>query len=465
MPQAELHGRNGSMNHGSAAASPVSDPAAEAAVLSAIVLKPAVLDDVRDWLEPLDFWQANHRALYEALLALDAASKRIDIVTIKAQLEADGVWQRIGAGKFIAEISDATPSVANVEEHARLVRELGLLRRTAGTLRDLAATATRPETRSNVRAFLEQCEAEVFQANRGTNDRDTASTLRDMMAKSAGDFDMTRPHEPRGRSTGLLDLDELSFGLQPGELWYVAARPGYGKSALALGFAEAVARTGNHAVFFSMEMTRPELAERMISMMSAVSFRQIQKRELNAEQLAHVMTAIGDLGGYPVVFDDDCSLTPSRLRSRLRRHEALLRSQHPHGRLALVVVDYVQLMAWEKSTGNRNDELERISRALKILAGEFDCAVVALSQLNRPKGMAPSLTDLRGSGALEQDANKVLFIHRADADEEGATDGEADLIMAKGRNVGTGKVRVTWQPWCVRFTGRAQERFAWSDGD
>jgi replicative DNA helicase len=467
MPQAEQRS-NGSANHGTSASAPASDSAAEAAVLSAIMLKPSVLDEVRDWLEPIDFWAGPHRALYEALLALDDASVRIDTVTVRSQLEAAGAWQRVGGGKFLAEIYDATPSVANIEDHARLVRELGLLRRTAATLKDLAATAQRPETRANVKGFLEQCESEVFSANRSSNERDTGSTLREMMSQAASDFDMTKPHAPRGKTTGIKDLDELTMGFQPGELWYVAARPGRGKTALALGFIEALARTGGDAgAFFSMEMTRPELAERMISMMSAVASRQIQKRALSAEQLSHVMSAIGELGRYPIVFDDSTTLTPSRLRSRLRRHEALLRAQHPHSRLRLVVVDYVQLMAWEKSTGNRNDELERISRALKILAGEFGCAVVALSQLNRPKPgtghIPPSLTELRGSGALEQDANKVLFIHRADDDNEG--DGEADLILAKGRNSGTGRVRVTWQPWCVRFTERVQERFAWGGPD
>jgi replicative DNA helicase len=469
MPQAETrnNGSNGSSNHGSSAAAPASDAAAEAAVLSAILLKPTVLDEVRDLIEPFDFWQGSHRALYEALLALDDSSVRIDTVTVRSQLEAAGAWQRVGGAKFLAEICDATPSVANVEAHARLVRDLGLLRRTAATLKDLAATAQRPETRGNVKGFLEQCESEVFSANRTSTDRDTGSGLREMMAAAATDFDVSKPHVPRGKTTGIRELDDLTLGLQPGELWYVAARPGRGKTALALGMAEAIARTGGDAaVFFSMEMTRPELAERLISMMSAVHFTRLQKRQLTADDMAHVMSAIGDLGRYPIRFDDSTVLTPSRLRSRLRRHEAMLRAEHPLARLRLVVVDYVQLMAWEKSTGNRNDELERISRALKILAGEFNCAVVALSQLNRPKpGMGhipPSLTELRGSGALEQDANKVLFIHRADDDTEGGGDGDADLILAKGRNAGTGRVRATWQPWCVRFTERAQERFAWA---
>jgi replicative DNA helicase len=458
---------NGSGKH-EAPAAPPHDGAAEAAVLSAILLKPEVLDDLRDLLEPIDFWQAPHRALFEAFIALDTAAKRIDVVTVKSQLEADGAWQRIGGAKFIAEISDATPSVANVAEHGKLVRQLGVLRRMGSTLRELAASALRPETRGNVAGFLERCESEVFGAERAVTERETASTARELMTQAAAEFNTQKPQTSRGVSTGLRDLDELTLGFRPGELWYVAARPGKGKTALALGFLESVASTGHHAVLFSMEMKRPEINDRMIAASGGVPFKQLLKRELSPSQLSDAMTAIAKLGAYPYVIDDAGTLSPARLRSRLRRHEGMLRAQHPHARLSLVVVDYVQLMASDHRSGSRNDDLEAISRSLKIIAGDFGCTVVALSQLKRPDPRAgagrPGLSDLRGSGALEQDADKVLFIHRAEDDEEG--DGsDADLILAKGRNAGTGKVSAVWQKWFVRFEDRPQERFAWAGPD
>jgi replicative DNA helicase len=456
---------NGSSKRDPAAAAPPHDIAAEAAVLSAILLKPAVLDDLRDLVEPIDFWHAPHRALFDALMALDTASKRIDVVTVKSQLEADGCWQRIGGAAFLGQITDATPSVANVADHARLVRELGVLRRMGNTLRDLAATAQRAETRGNVAGFLERCEAEVFGADRAGSERETASTARELMTTAAEEFNTQKPQQSRGVSTGLRDVDTLTLGFRPGELWYLAARPGKGKTAMALGFLEAVAGNGHHAALFSMEMKRPEINDRMLSAATGVPFKALLERKLTPEQLGEVMTCIARLGKYPYIVDDAGTLSPARLRSRLRRHEGMLRAQHPHARLSLVIVDYVQLMAADHASGSRNDDLEAISRSLKIIAGDFGCTVVALSQLKRPDSRAgasrPGLTDLRGSGALEQDADKVLFIHRADDDEEG--DGsDAELILAKGRNAGTGKVNAVWQKWYVRFVDRPQEGFAWA---
>lgn len=436
-------------------------------MLSAILLKPSVLDEVRDLLEPLDFWVASHRSLFEALLAIDAANKRIDVVTVKSQLEADGSWQRLGGGKFLAEITDATPSVANVGDHAKLVRELGLLRRMGSTLRDLAATAQRAETRSDVAGFLERCETEVFIANQASTESESASTLHEMMATAARQFGAGKEQLSRGASTGLRDLDELSLGLRPGELWYVAARPGKGKSSLALGFLEAVGSSGRHALFFSLEMKRPELTDRLISAQSGVPYKPLLKGDLTPEHLGEAMTACANLGRYPIIVDDQGRMTPTRLRSRVRRHAGKLRAKHPQARLALVVVDYVQLMQADRPSKSRQDDLESISRELKLLAGDFGCTVVACSQLNRPDKRAavgrPTLTDLRGSGALEQDADKVLFIHRA---EDGEGDpGDAELILAKGRNAGTGHVRAIWQPWYVRFIDAEQAGFAWQGPD
>jgi replicative DNA helicase len=440
---------------------PPCDAAAEAAVLSAILLRASVLDAVRDLVEPLDFWLGPHRHLYEAMLALDAAQRRIDPVTVRAQLDAMGVLKQVGGAAFVAQITDATPSVANVLEHARLVRELGVLRRMGSTLHDLALQARSLETRADVAGFLQRCEQEVFAGGRAASDADTGSTMRQMMAAAVSHFDGSRPQLNRGVSTGFAELDRLSLAFRPGEVWYLAARPGMGKTSLALNMAQAVASTGRHALVFSMEMKREELTTRFISAMSGVAGTHILEGNVGNDALGHVMTAIGELANYPMKCDDASSLTPGRLRSRVRRHAAELRAEHPHSRLALIVVDYIQLMGADGKHRTRNDELEQISRSLKILAGDFKCTVLALSQLNRPdRRMAhakPQLSDLRGSGAMEQDADKVLFIHR-DADSE-----EAELILAKSRNAAVGSITVGWQPWCTRFVERTQPGFAWQD--
>jgi replicative DNA helicase len=323
--------------------------------------------------------------------------------------------------------------------------------------------AQRPETRGNVAAFLQRCEADVFTANVASSDRETSSSLHAVMQDAARDLDPSKPRAARGVSTGLHELDELSLGMGPGELWYIAGRPGMGKTALALNIAAAVAASARHAAVFSLEMTRAELGERMISSHSGVRYKSLQKRELTQADWSTACSSLDTLARLPMHVDDDRHLTPSLLRSRVRRHASAMRAKDPTGRLALVVVDYVQLMAWDKPSGNRNDELERISRALKIMAGEFGVTVLALAQLNRGQkdraDKRPSLMDLRGSGALEQDADKVLFIHRDET--EGEERGDAELILAKGRNAGTGSVTVRWQPWCVRFTDSAQSGFDW----
>lgn len=442
------------------------DGSAEAAVLSAVTLKPEVLDEVRDLLEPDDFFSGAHRTLYQAVLELDTAGVKPDVVTLLHHLTTKGQAQQIGGSAFLASIIDATPSVANVLEHARLVRKLSRLRRMGRVLSDLSVQSKLTETRSDVGGFLERCQAEVFSVGAEAGDTDTASLLSEMMTSAIATLDPTQPRLPRGVTTGYHELDTISGGFVPGELWYVAARPGIGKTSLALSMAQAVSGTARHAAFFSMEMKRPELSERMLSAMSGVNHEFIQKRTLSLDQYEKCMAAAVDLGRHPLVVDESSSLTPGRIRSKLRRHTGTLRNRYPLARLSVVFVDYVQLMADDDRDGNRNDQLERISRALKIMAGDFGCTMVVLSQLKRPEKSAthlrPTLTDLRGSGALEQDADKVLLIHRDGGEDEGDQGrGDSELILAKSRNTRTGRARVTWQPWCSRFVNREQAGFAW----
>jgi len=441
---------------------PHHDPDAEAAVLSAVLLSPTVLDELRDVVEPDDFLLTQHRVLYEALLDLDDSRVTIDTVTVKAKLEALGKWTLVGGAKFLGEIMDATPSVANVREHARLIRRLAMLRRMGNTLRDLAVRAAAVESRGDVEAFLHTCESEVFTASAASTERETGRSMRQIVTHTLGALDPMKPREGRGITTGLQDLDRLTLGFRPGELVILAARTGKGKTSLALGMALSVAHTTRHVVMFSMEMGHDELGERALSSESGVAHDNIISGNLSQTHWAHVMDAGRALGSLPFYVDDMSRLTPSRLRSRLRRHATELRKAHGGGRLALVVVDYVQLMAWEQPLKARHEELENISRSLKLIAKEFNVTVLALSQLSRPpKGLArepePTLNDLRGSGALEQDADKVLFIHRDEA--PGEERGETKIILAKGRNIRTGYVNVRWEPWCVRYRDSASRRF------
>jgi replicative DNA helicase len=438
---------------------PPCDLDAEAAVLSTVLVSEK-LDEVRDILEPIDFYSGAHRSVYECLLALDARGGRVDIITLADELRAQKRLAQIGGAAFLAKLTDATPSVAHVDHHALIVRKLGVLRRLGGTLRDLASLAALPETSADVDGFLSRCETDVFAASTTIESRETASDTREIMERALVELDPSRPRKARGLSTGLIELDEVSLGLIPGELWYVAGRTGRGKTSLALGIAKHVAAIGGHGVVFSLEMGRDELGERMLSSESGVPHTSIQKQIVTRDQWASLANAADTIGRLPLRVDDRTELTPAILRSRVRKHATILRQRHA-GKLALVVVDYVQLMVGNAvgrgRDRNQNQELEQISRALKLLAKELGVTVLALSQLNRGDGR-PTLSDLRGSGALEQDADKVLFVHREDGESHERAD--AELILAKGRNSGTGSARVLWEPWCVRFID-GQRRLAY----
>ena len=468
--EAERAGKaaNGSSKPASSAVAPPCDLAAEAAVLSAVMLKRDVLDVVRDELVIDDFFSFSHRAVYEAILALDAIDREFDVVTVAHQLQAMDRLQQIGGTAFLGMLTDATPSVANVAHHAQIVHRLGQLRRVKDTLERLAITARLAETRLDVDGFLDHCEKEVLGSTHAETNKSSAVGIAEMMATAIGNLTKPRAQQKRrGITTGLLALDEVSMGLIPGELWYVGARPGVGKTSLALGFIEVAAAHGHGAVMFSMEMKEPELSERLLISSAGVHGKRLQLGQLDEAELTQVMGAGAKIARYPMRFDFTPALTPSTLRARVRRHLSSIRSKSSAAKLGLVVVDYVQLMGADRKsrTGNRNEDVTEISRALKLLASEFDCTVVALSQLRRPDPRAPfkrpTKDDLKDSGALEADADKVLLIHRA-PDGDPDANGEAELILDKGRNTGAGKARVTWVPWCARFENRTQTAFAFT---
>ena len=441
-------------------------------MLSAVLLDPRRLDTVRDVVSPDDFWSGANRTIFEAFIDLDVGRETIDPVTLSHHLEAKGALKRIGGTAYIGTVLEATPALANVLEHASIVRRLARLRRMDHALKALSIAAHAAETRLDIDGYLQRCESEIFAVNMQSSAQETASTMHELMASAAVEINTPGAQAVRGVTTGLRDLDQISLGFVPGELWYVAAYTGMGKTSLAGGFLEAVGSTGRGACFFSGEMERDELKWRTISSRSGVPLKGLLLHQLDQRQVDAAVAAIAELDRFPIVVDNEPMLTPSKLRSRIRRHGAELRARYPHCGLSLVVVDYVQLMHGDKpSYRTKNDELEEVSRALKLMAQEFKTTIVALSQLNRGDvkfaNKRPGLRDLRGSGALEQDADKVLFIHRAPDDEENgsSSEGDAELILAKGRNSGKGRADVVWQPWCVRFVDRPQERLEFGPTD
>lgn len=430
------------------------------------MLKQEALDEVRVLLEPHDFFSGAHRIVYEAICSLVKAGESVDVVTVAHALRNSGRLQQVGGTPFLHAITDATPSVANIGDHAKIVRRLARLRRAAAVLHDLTAEARRAETRDNIDGFLDKCEKEIFAIGTDAADTEAASFVGEVLAGNMADLDPSKPRSPRGCSTGFWDLDDIAHGFVPGDLWYLAARPGIGKTALALGMARAVACTGRHAVFFSQEMKRPQLGERLLSSVSGVAHELITKQKLSAAHYERLSQAAIEMARTPFILDETSALTPMRMRSRLRRHVAQLRLRHPGARLSLVVVDYVQLMGDDSLEGNRNEQLERISRQLKLLAGEFDTTIVALSQFRKPdratQHQRPTVGEMRGSGAFEQDADVVVLIHRDRDEEEGR--GDAELIVAKNRHGKTGTIRVIWEPWCVRYMNRDQAGLPWQGG-
>ena len=422
----------------------------EEAVLGALMLERDALTSVIELLKPEIFYKDAHQVIFKAIQNLFSKIQPIDILTVTNELKLMGELDAVGGPFFITQLTNRIASAANIEFHTRVLiqkfiqREL--IRVSTETIRDSFEDTT------DVFTLLDRAESNLFTISEGSLGRNF-STMQTLIADAIKQIEAARSHDGTfsGVPSGFTELDRFTSGWQKSDLIVIAARPGMGKTAFVLSMARNIAVTFKKPIaFFSLEMSSVQLVTRLISAESQLPADKLKKGNLEAYEWEQLNAKIGTLISAPMYIDDSPSLNIFDFRAKCRR----LKQQYD---IQMVVIDYIQLMSGTGDKGNREQEISNISRSLKSLAKELDIPVIALSQLNRSvetrsTNKKPVLSDLRESGAIEQDADMVIFIYRPEYynitdDEKGSTIGMADLIIAKHRNGPTGEVR-------LRFIGK-----------
>ena len=414
-------------------------------------------DRVADRVREEDFYRRDHRLIFRAIAALVEGSNPCDVVTVSEWLDAQGDAKVEGGLGYVGELAQSTPSAANVAAYADIVRERAVLREMIAASSVIAERAYRPEGRAAAE-LVEEAEQLVYAIGDRRRAGSGPAAIRDVLVGVMERIDELFQVEGHvtGVTTGFIDLDQYTAGLQRGDLIVVAGRPAMGKTALALNFVESAAlRAKLPVVVFSMEMSAEQLTMRFISSLGGIDAHKIRTGKLDDQDWPRLTSAMTMLNESNIFLDDSADLTPTELRARCRR----LKREHDVG---LVVIDYLQLMHVPGTSENRATEISEISRSLKALARELETPVIALSQLNRSletrSNRRPLLSDLRESGAIEQDADVILFIYRDEVyNEESADRGKAEIIIGKQRNGPTGTVNLAFRGHVARFENFAPE--------
>jgi len=423
---------------------------AEESVLGAILLDNTAIDRVTGVLQPDDFYRESHRKIYRAMQALADRSEPADLVTLGEVLRGRGELTDVGGAAYLAELAERVPTAANVAYYAKLVRDKAVLRNLITTATSIAE---RGYAGQEVKELLDRAEQEIF----ALSDREVRPAFVRLDGLLNSTFDtIERLFENKqavtGVTTGFADLDRLTAGLQPSDLVIVAGRPSMGKTALCMNIAENAALKADAGVaIFSLEMSKEQLAMRMLCSQAHVDLKRVRTGHLNDAEFGELAKAAANLSEAKIFIDDTPALTVLELRAKARRL-----SRDPTANLKLVIVDYLQLMRSSEGKDSREQEISEISRSLKALAKELHLPVLALSQLNRqvenrhpPK---PRLADLRESGAIEQDADVIAFIYREEVyDEDTPRKGIAEIIVAKQRNGPLGNVDLAFLREYTRF--------------
>ncbi|MDO8250763.1 MAG: replicative DNA helicase [Rhodoferax sp.] len=432
---------------------------AESSVLGGLLLDNGAWDRVGDLLTDGDFYRYEHRMVYGAIGALINGSKPADVITVFEQLQNQGKAEEIGGLAYLNSLAQYVPSAGNIRRYAEIVRERSILRKLVTASDEISTNAFNPKGRP-VAAILDEAEQKIFnigeegaRTKQGFQSMDTLVVdLLDRVQEMADN-----PNDVTGVPTGFYDLDRMTAGFQAGDLIVLAARPSMGKTALAINIAEHVAlNEGLPVAVFSMEMGAAQLAVRIVGSIGRIDQGHLRTGKLSDEEWPRLTEAIEKLRTISLHIDESAGLTSSELRANARR------LSRQCGKLGLIVVDYLQLMSGSSSDGeNRATELGEISRGLKMLARELQCPVIALSQLNRSVEQRPDkrpmMSDLRESGAIEQDADIIMFIYRDEYYTKDACKepGVAEVIIAKQRNGPTGVVKLAFLRHITKFESLA----------
>ena len=434
---------------------------AEQSVLGGLMLENAAFDRIADVVTDVDFYRDDHRRIYRHIAKLIEGNKPADVLTVAESLQLAGELQGIGGISYLQSLSAGTPSAANIRLYAEIVRERAITRRLARVGEEIADAAYTPNGRE-ARQLLDEAEKKVFDIaemgrKQGQGFLSLSSLLSEVMVRL--DELSKNPSAVTGVSTGFTDLDEKTSGMHEGDLIIVAGRPSMGKTAFSLNIAEHVALSAGLPVFiFSMEMGGTQLAMRLLSSVAKVDQQKVRTGRLEPRDWDALGQAMARLNEAPIQIDETPGLNALELRARARR------MHRQYGGAGLIVVDYLQLMSAATSGENRATEISEISRSLKSLAKELKVPVIALSQLNRSVEQRdikkPVMSDLRESGAIEQDADVILFLYRDEVyaktpEEKIQMAGVAEVIIAKQRNGPIGTVPLTWVGKFTRYENAA----------
>ena len=416
--------------------------------------------DVSDIVAPSDFYRPQHRIVFEAMAALSRDNQPLDAVTVSEALQSRGLLEKAGGIAYLAELVDGTPGASNVSAYARIVRDRSTLRKVIAAANQIVEKAFVREGQSDAEV-LDYAEQEIFRISedRAKSDGpqdinplldDTVRRVKEL-SKSKGGI--------TGLATGFADLDRLTAGLQKADLVIVAGRPSMGKTSLAMNMVEhAIMNSDAPTLVFSLEMPADQLVMRMLSSLARINQSNMRIGNLEEKDWDRFSAAAGQLRDKPLHIDDSAALTPNEIRARARR------VARQYDRLGLIVVDYMQLMRGSSQAENRTTEISEISRSLKALAKEMSCPVIAAAQLNRAlesrTNKRPIMADLRESGAIEQDADVILFIYRDEVYNEETEDvGIAEIIIGKQRNGPIGTVKLSYLGQLTRFEDLASDRY------
>ena len=436
---------------------------AEQSVLGGLLLENSAWERIADLITEQDFYRHDHRLIYRHITKLLDASKPADVVTISESLESSQELNTVGGLAYLGALAQNTPSAANIRRYAEIVRDRAILRGLVAVGTSIADSAYSPLGRS-ASELLDQAEGQVFEiAEAGARGKKGFIELPVLLTQVVERIDMLfqrdNPSDITGIPTGFTDLDQKTSGLQPGDLIIVAGRPSMGKTAFSLNIAENVAlESGLPVAIFSMEMAGTQLVMRMMGSVGKLDQHKVRTGRLQDEDWQRLTYAVGKLNEAPLYIDESAALTALELRARARR------LHRQCGKLGLIVIDYIQLMSSTRQGENRATEISEISRSLKALAKELDVPVIALSQLNRSLEQRPNkrpvMSDLRESGAIEQDADVILFIYRDEVyNPETPEKGIAEIIISKQRNGPIGSLRLAFLGEYTRFENLAHGNY------
>ncbi|MGY8854756.1 replicative DNA helicase [Methylophilaceae bacterium Uisw_097] len=434
---------------------------AEQSILGGLLIDNKAIDRIAGQVSASDFYRNDHRIIFTHISKLIDNNDPADIVTVAESLEQNAELTKVGGVAYLGLVADNTPTASNISGYAKIVRERSIMRNLVEVGSDIVESAFSPQGK-DAQQLLDESESKIFQiADAGASEKLGFIDIKELLPKAAQRIDdlyqLDDPNGVTGVPTGYADLDQKTAGLQPGDLIIIAGRPSMGKTSLALNIAEHVGmEAGLPVAIFSMEMGAAQLTMRLLGSVGKLDQHKMRIGQLEDEDWPKLTNALGALNEAPIFIDEGSALNSYEVRARARR---LHRQQ---GKLGLIVIDYIQLMsaANEQSTENRATEVSEISRSLKALAKELNVPVVALSQLNRSvesrPDKRPMMSDLRESGAIEQDADVIMFIYRDEVyNPETAEKGVAEIILSKQRNGPTGTVKLTFLGQYTRFENYA----------